>query len=117
MNNILRKLTSRKLWMALAGVATGICIALGGDASELQTVAGTVAAVISAVAYVLTEGKVDAEALAQAVQGGLERSEEEKTKAAQRSVLSAKRGESDLPVPESAGVAMASGGAQNGSSK
>ena len=41
-------------------------IALGGDASELQTVAGTVAAVISAVAYVLTEGKVDAEALAQA---------------------------------------------------
>lgn len=58
----MRKLTSRKLWVAAAGLVTGIAMALGGDASELQTLAGTVAAVLSAVAYILTEGRVDAAA-------------------------------------------------------
>lgn len=58
--NIIRKLTSRKLWMAIAGVATGVAIALGGDASEIQSVTGAVTALVSAVTYIITEGKVDA---------------------------------------------------------
>ena len=67
MSEILRKLTSRKLWLSVAGVATGVFIALGGDASDVQTVAGAVTAVVSAVAYIFTEGKVDAAAVGQAV--------------------------------------------------
>lgn len=59
MNEILRKLSSRKLWMAIAGVATGIYLALGGDASELQSAVGTVTAMISAVTYIVVEGNVD----------------------------------------------------------
>lgn len=66
---MLNKLTSRKLWIAIAGVATGIAIALGADASDIQTVAGAVTAVMSAVTYIVTEGKIDAEAVKNAAQG------------------------------------------------
>lgn len=62
------KLASRKLWVAIAGVATGIAIALGADASDIQTVAGAVTAVMSAVTYIITEGKIDAEAVKNTVQ-------------------------------------------------
>lgn len=68
MNNILKKLTSRKLWMAIAGIATGVALALGADASDIQTVAGAVTALVSAVTYILTEGKVDAASVANTVQ-------------------------------------------------
>ena len=69
MSAFLRKLTSRKLWMARAGVATGIALALGADASEIQTITGAVTALVSAVAYIVTEGKVDAESVKTAVEG------------------------------------------------
>ena len=69
MSNFIRKLTSRKLWMAIAGVATGIALALGADASEIQTITGAVTALISAVAYIITEGRVDAESVKNAVEG------------------------------------------------
>ena len=59
-HDIVRKLTSRKLWLALAGVATGISVALGADASDIQSVAGSVTALVSAITYIITEGKVDA---------------------------------------------------------
>lgn len=58
--NIIRKLTSRKLWLAIAGVATGVATILGADASDVQTVAGAVTALVSAVVYIAVEGKVDA---------------------------------------------------------
>lgn len=58
--NIIRKLTSRKLWLAVAGVATGIAMVLGADASEIQTVAGAITSLVSAVAYIIVEGRVDA---------------------------------------------------------
>lgn len=67
MDNIIRKLTSRKLWMALAGVVTGIALALGADNSDVETVAGAVTALASAVTYIITEGKVDAESVKNAV--------------------------------------------------
>lgn len=69
MSNFVRKLTSRKLWMAIAGVATGIALALGADAIDIQTVTGAVTALVSAVAYIITEGKVDAESVKNAVEG------------------------------------------------
>ena len=64
-HDIVRKLTSRKLWLALAGVATGISMALGADASEIQSVAGSVTALVSAAAYIITEGRVDAARVSQ----------------------------------------------------
>ena len=66
-HDIVRKLTSRKLWLALAGVATGISVALGANASDIQSVAGSVTALVSAITYIITEGKVDA---ARVSQGG-----------------------------------------------
>ena len=69
MNEILYKLKSRKLWLAIAGVATGIALAFGVDASDIQTVAGAVTTVLSVAVYVVREGKVDAEAVKQAIIG------------------------------------------------
>ncbi len=59
MDYIIAKLTSRKLWMAIAGVATGIYIAMGGDATDVTTVAGAVTALTSILAYIKVEGDVD----------------------------------------------------------
>lgn len=75
MKEIIRKLSSRKLWMAVAGIATGVAMALGADASDVGTVAGAVTALISAVTYIVVEGKVDAESVKNAIieiQDGLE---------------------------------------------
>ena len=69
MNEILYKLKSRKLWLAIAGVATGIALAFGVDASDIQTVAGAVTTVLSVAGYIVMEGKVDAEAVKQAIIG------------------------------------------------
>ena len=63
MMNILRKLSSRKLWVAIAGVATGIALALGVDGSDISTVAGAVTALISAITYIVVEGRIDAESV------------------------------------------------------
>lgn len=65
--SILRKLKSRKLWLAIAGVATGIAMVFGVDGSEITTVAGAVTTVISAIAYIIVEGKVDAESVKNAI--------------------------------------------------
>lgn len=63
MEELLRKLTSRKFWLALAGVATGIALAFGVDSSEIGAVAGAVTALISVATYVMTEGAVDIRSL------------------------------------------------------
>lgn len=75
MKTLLMKLSSRKLWMAIAGVATGVAMALGADTSEISSVAGAVTALVSAVTYIIVEGKVDAESVKNAIieiQEGLE---------------------------------------------
>ena len=68
MSNLVRKLTSRKLWLSIAGVVTGIAMALGVEGSEITTVAGAVTALVSVVTYIITEGKVDAESVKIAVE-------------------------------------------------
>lgn len=60
MSDLLRKLTSRKLWLAVAGLVTGVAMAFGVDQSAVTTVAGAITAVISVATYVLAEGRVDA---------------------------------------------------------
>lgn len=66
--DVLRKLSSRKLWLAIAGVVTGVAMALGVDTSEIGTVAGAVTALVSVVTYIVTEGRVDAEGVKNAVE-------------------------------------------------
>lgn len=62
-SEILRKLSSRKLWLAIAGVATGIAMVLGVNTTDVSTVAGAITALVSVVTYIVTEGKVDAESV------------------------------------------------------
>lgn len=57
--DIIRKITSRRLWVAVAGIVTGVALALGGEASEIQSLAGAITAVLSALGYMVTEAKVD----------------------------------------------------------
>ncbi len=68
MSNVIRKLSSRKLWMAIAGIATGIAMALGVDTSDVATVAGAVTAIVSVVTYIAVEGRIDAESVKNAVE-------------------------------------------------
>jgi ATP-dependent RNA circularization protein (DNA/RNA ligase family) len=69
MNNIIRKLTSRKLWMAIAGVSTGIAMSLGANSTEITSITGAIVSVISCVTFIVTEGKIDAERVKNAVEG------------------------------------------------
>lgn len=64
-----RKLSSRKLWAALAGIVTGLAMVFGLDENTISTVAGAVVSVASVVAYIMAEGKVDAESVKKAVEG------------------------------------------------
>lgn len=63
MHNVWKKLLSRKLWVALAGIATGAAMALGLSQSEVATIAGAVTAALSVASYVVAEGKIDAAAV------------------------------------------------------
>lgn len=54
-----RKLSSRKLWAAVAGIVTGLSMVFGLDENTISTVAGAVVSAASVVAYVLAEGSVD----------------------------------------------------------
>ena len=64
-----RKLSSRKLWAAAAGIVTGLAMVFRLDESTINSVAGAVVSVASVVAYIITEGKVDAESARQSANG------------------------------------------------
>lgn len=65
---IWQKLKSTKLWCAVAGITVGAALALGVNASTIQTVAGAVTSVAALVTYIVTEGKIDAAAVGKTVQ-------------------------------------------------
>lgn len=62
-----RKLSSRKLWAMIAGIVTGLAMVFGLDTNTISTVSGAVVSVASVVAYIMAEGKVDAESVKKAV--------------------------------------------------
>lgn len=68
MNNMVRKLSSRKLWAAVAGVVAGLAMVFGLDETVISTVAGAVVSVMSVVTYIITEGKIDAEGVKNAIE-------------------------------------------------
>lgn len=56
---IIRKLTSRKLWLAVTTLITGLILAFGGNSDTAQTVSGCVMSLGSVIAYIVGEGLVD----------------------------------------------------------
>ena len=58
-----RKLTSRKLWVAIAGFVGGLVLAFNGTAETAETVSGCILAGASVVGYILGEGLTDAASL------------------------------------------------------
>lgn len=55
-----RKLTSRKFWMAIVGLVTGILAAFRLDEQTITQVSGIILAAASVVAYIIGEGLADA---------------------------------------------------------
>ena len=56
---ILRKLTSRKFWLALAGFIAGLMVAFGGSEESAAQVTALVMSGASVVAYIVGEGWAD----------------------------------------------------------
>lgn len=54
-----RKLTSRKLWLAIAGFVSGLILAFGGSESQAATVAGVILQGASVIGYLIGEGLAD----------------------------------------------------------
>lgn len=55
-----RKLTSRKLWMAVAAFVSGLIVAFGGRQETANTVAGVLLQGAAVIGYLLAEGLADA---------------------------------------------------------
>lgn len=54
-----RKLTSRKLWVAVAGFVAGLIVAFGGSQENADTVSGCILSGAAVVGYVIGEGLAD----------------------------------------------------------
>lgn len=55
----IRKLTSRKFWLAVAGFVSGLIVAFGGTSETAETVSGLILAGASVLGYLLAEGLSD----------------------------------------------------------
>lgn len=58
-----KKLTSRKLWIAVAGFVAGLIVAFNGSAETAETVSGCIMSGASVIGYLLGEGLTDAAAV------------------------------------------------------
>lgn len=54
-----RKLTSRKLWVSVAGFAAGLIVIFGGKQETADKVSGAILSGAAVVGYVLGEGLAD----------------------------------------------------------
>ena len=68
MEELKRKLSSRKMWAAVVGVVTGLAMVFGLDDSVISSIAGAVVSVASVITYIITEGRVDVAAVKTAVE-------------------------------------------------
>ena len=60
MNYWVNKLTSRKLWVAVAAFVSGLIVAFKGDAETAEVVSGIILQGAAVLGYLLAEGLVDA---------------------------------------------------------
>ena len=54
-----RKLTSRKLWVALAGFVAGLIVIFGGTQDTADKISGSIMSAAAVVAYAVGEGLAD----------------------------------------------------------
>lgn len=54
-----RKLTSRKLWLALAGFIAGLIVMFGGTQEDADKISGSILSGAAVVGYILGEGLAD----------------------------------------------------------
>lgn len=66
-SDIIRKLTSRKLWLAVALFVSGLIVAFGGAKETAETVSGCIMQGAAVLAYILAEGWADAAAASKPV--------------------------------------------------
>lgn len=64
MNYWVNKLTSRKLWVAVAAFVSGLIVAFKGDAETAEVVSGIILQGAAVLGYLLAEGLVDAKGAA-----------------------------------------------------
>ena len=57
--DLLRKLTSRKLWLSVASFVSMLCVALGVAESDAAQVSALIMAAASVIGYVIGEGLAD----------------------------------------------------------
>lgn len=76
MDQLMKKLASRKLWAAIVGVIAGLSMVFGLDENVMNTACGAVVTAASLVTYIVTEGKVDAKAVTQKLQAFLKDAQE-----------------------------------------
>ena len=55
MKELKRKLSSRKLWLAIAGFVAGLILAFGGTQETADTTTGCIMSGASVIAYILAE--------------------------------------------------------------
>lgn len=55
-----RKLTSRRFWLAVVGLISGLLMMFRVDAESIETISGVIMAAASVIAYTIGEGLVDA---------------------------------------------------------
>lgn len=55
-----RKLTSRKLWLALVGFVTGLLLYFGMENEKVEKIAALIMSFATLLAYIIAEGLVDA---------------------------------------------------------
>ena len=54
-----KKLTSRKLWVALSGFAAGLIVIFGGSQETADKISGSILSGAAVIGYVLGEGLAD----------------------------------------------------------
>ncbi len=54
-----RKLTSRKLWLSIAGFAAGLIVIFGGSQDTADKVSGSIMSGAAVIGYVIGEGLAD----------------------------------------------------------
>lgn len=59
METFIRKITSRKLWVAIVGFVTGLMIYKGASEAEAEQIGSLIMMAASVVAYILGEGLAD----------------------------------------------------------
>ena len=58
-NDMIRKLTSRKFWLAIAAFITELIVVFKGDAATAETISGMIMAGATVIAYIIGEGLID----------------------------------------------------------